>query len=88
MRDWLNMVNDVVTKTGFPEGLGEDELVNGFNAHNQAVREVIPEEQLLVFQVKDGWEPLCKFLDVPVPTEPFPRTNTREEFWEIVNAGS
>jgi len=88
MHDWLNMANAVITKTGFPQGLDREGLINGFIAHNRAVREVIPEEKLLVFQVKEGWEPLCKFLNVPVPDEPFPRTNNREEFWELVNGGN
>lgn len=88
MHSWLNMVNEVLTKTGFPNGLDRDGLMNGFVAHNKAVRETIPAEQLLIFQVKDGWEPLCKFLEVPVPDQPFPRTNNREEFWELVNAAS
>lgn len=88
MHDWLNMANEVIIKTGFPQGLDREGLINGFNAHNKAVKEIIPEEQLLVFQVKDGWEPLCKFLNVPVPDEPFPRTNNREEFWELVNSGN
>lgn len=35
--------------------------------------------QLLEFSVKQGWEPLCKFLEVPVPAEPFPRVNSTEE---------
>jgi len=88
MQDWLEMVNEVLTKTGFPQGLDRDGLMNGFIAHNKAVRAAIPEEQLLIFQVKDGWEPLCKFLNVAVPNEAFPRTNNREEFWELVKAGS
>ncbi|MGB5653247.1 MAG: sulfotransferase family protein [Robiginitalea sp.] len=88
MRDWLKMANEVIIKTGFPQGLDREGLIDGFNAHNKAVREVIPAEQLLVFQVKDGWEPLCKFLNVAVPNDPFPRTNNREEFWELVNAGN
>jgi len=88
MHNWLNMANKVITKTGFPEGLDREGLINGFIAHNKAVREIIPEEQLLIFQVKDGWEPLCKFLNVPLPNEPFPRTNNREEFWDLVNAGN
>lgn len=88
MRDWLEMANAVITKTGFPQGLDREGLINGFIAHNKAVRETIPEEQLLVFQVKEGWEPLCKFLKVPVREEPFPRTNNREEFWELVNGGN
>jgi hypothetical protein len=88
MHNWLNMAGEVITKTGFPVGLDRDAMVNGFIAHNKAVKETIPQDQLLIFQVKDGWEPLCKFLSVPVPNEPFPRTNNREEFWELVNAGS
>lgn len=88
MHDWLNMVNEVLTKTGFPEGLDRDGLMNGFIAHNKAVRETIPDEQLLIYQVKDGWEPLCNFLNAPVPDKEFPRTNNREEFWELVNAAS
>ena len=88
MHSWLKMCTGVISKTGFPEGLNRDELIKGFIAHNKAVKETIPEEQLLVFQVKDGWEPLCDFLNVPVPDKPFPRTNNREEFWELVNAAS
>ena len=34
----------------------------------------------LIFEVKDGWYPLCTFLDVPVPDEPFPRVNSTAEF--------
>ena len=88
MHDWLKMVDEVLTKTGFPDGLDRDGLINGFIAHNRAVREAVPEDQLLIFQVKDGWGPLCEFLNVPVPEESFPRTNNREEFWELVNAAS
>ncbi|KZT51675.1 hypothetical protein CALCODRAFT_122946 [Calocera cornea HHB12733] len=39
------------------------------------IRSIVPKEQLLEFNVKEGWEPLCKFLGVPVPDVPFPRTN-------------
>lgn len=85
MRDWLDMASDVIVKTGFPPGLDREGLIQAFIAHNDAVKETIPANQLLVYEVKDGWEPLCTFLDVPVPTEEFPRTNHREEFWDRVN---
>lgn len=85
MRAWLEMANDVIEKTGFPAGLDREGLIKAFVAHNDAVREVIPAERLLVFEVKQGWGPLCAFLDVPVPEEEFPRTNHREEFWDRVN---
>ena len=34
-----------------------------------------PKDKLLVFNVKDGWEPLCQFLEVDVPNKPFPHRN-------------
>lgn len=85
MRAWLKMASEVITKTGFPLGLERDELVQAFITHNEAVKKAIPTRQLLEFEVKDGWQPLCDFLEVPVPTIDFPRTNHREEFWDRVN---
>jgi len=88
MKDWLEMAESVIAKTGFPGGLNDDELMKAFVAHNEAVKATIPASQLLVFEVKDGWEPLCKFLGAPVPDEPFPRTNDREEFWDLVSGNA
>ena len=44
----------------------------------QVTRE-IPQAQLLVFDVREGWEPLCSFLEVAVPEESFPRGNDTQE---------
>jgi hypothetical protein len=85
MRAWLNMAGDVIAKTGFPPGLDRDALVEAFIAHTDAVKETIPASQLLVFEVRQGWEPLCNFLGAPIPATEFPRTNHREEFWDRVN---
>ena len=63
---------------------GAVRLIDAFVAHSESVRSVIPADQLLVYEVREGWEPLCDFLQVPVPDEPFPRTNRREEFWDLV----
>lgn len=84
MQAWLAMCVGVISKSGFPDGLDAGGLKRAFIAHNDAVKAAIPAKQLLVYQVKDGWEPLCAFLGVPVPSEPFPRTNDRAEFWELV----
>jgi len=46
-----------------------------YNAHNEAVQREIPAEKLLVFDMADGWAPLCEFLDLPVPDEPFPHVD-------------
>ena len=85
MRAWLDMAADVIAKTGFPPGLDGDALVEAFVAHTDAVKETIPASQLLVFEVRQGWEPLCNFLGTPIPATEFPRTNHREEFWDRVN---
>lgn len=55
-------------------------LIDYFRRHTEAVKAAIPPERLLVYRVSEGWEPLCKFLGVPVPGEPFPAENDRAEF--------
>ena len=46
-----------------------------YRQHNEKVQAVIPAEKLLVFNVKQGWKPLCEFLGCNVPSTPFPRLN-------------
>jgi len=46
-----------------------------FKRHNQEVRDSIDSARLLEFDVREGWAPLCRFLEVPIPDEPFPRLN-------------
>ena len=84
MQYWLGMAAEVIAKTGFPAGLDAAALEKAFIAHTEAVKQAIPAKQLLVFQVKDGWAPLCDFLGVAVPDSAFPRTNDRGEFWDRV----
>jgi hypothetical protein len=49
-----------------------------YTQHNTLVRDTIPKEQLLEFNVKEGWGPLCRFLAVQVPDVPFPNINERK----------
>ena len=51
-----------------------------FERHNQEVRDAIDPARLLVFDVREGWGPLCRFLEVPIPDEPFPRLNDTATF--------
>ncbi len=60
------------------------EVIKRFNQRNEEILKLVPKERLLVYNVADGWEPLCKFLNVPVPTTPFPKSNVRESFKEGV----
>jgi hypothetical protein len=61
--------------------LDREHAISVFEQHNERVRRCIPPERLLVYNVKEGWEPLCAFLGVPVPADtPFPHRNTKEEW--------
>jgi hypothetical protein len=62
----------------------KDHVIGVYLAHNQQVKDEVPAGKLLVFESSLGWEPLCEFLDVPVPDEPYPRTNSSEEFAEMM----
>ncbi|KAI7764064.1 hypothetical protein LZL87_006446 [Fusarium oxysporum] len=52
-----------------------------YKEHCNMIRGLVPKEKLLEWTVEDGWEPLCKFLDKPVPDEPFPHVN-KASGWE------
>jgi hypothetical protein len=68
---------------GTMSGRFEDrnEAIRIFEEHNREVVATVPLERLLVFDVKEGWEPLCAFLGVPVPAgEPFPHLNDAADF--------
>ena len=62
-----------------------DHMVAAFERHTENVRREIPAERLLIHHVEQGWEPLCAFLDVPVPSAAFPRVNSRDETKKIIS---
>ncbi|KAI6497391.1 hypothetical protein MCOR11_004437 [Pyricularia oryzae] len=66
-REYLGIVDDSVTNP-----LPCAELLHNWNAR---VTATVPEDKLLVMELKQGWEPLCGFLGLPVPDEPLPRAN-------------
>ena len=58
-------------------------------AYRRRIAEVtaeIPPERLLVFNATDDWEPLCRFLGVPVPAASYPHSNSTDDFWKIDRA--
>lgn len=62
-------------------GLTRDSAIAAYRENNAHVRDTLPADRLLIFTPADGWEPLCRFLDQPVPESDFPRSNARDEFW-------
>ncbi len=85
MREVMDMAHRVISDQTFDNRLSEpDHATEIFRRHNAAVIEAVPADRLLVFEVADGWAPLCQYLGCPVPDAPFPRVNTTKEFWEMV----
>ena len=56
-------------------GYGKEESIKFYNDWVSHVKKVVPSDRLLVFEAKQGWGPLCKFLDLPVPDGKFPHAN-------------
>lgn len=74
------MAGYVVGDQTFSRNYDKAHILKVYNDHNETVRRTIPPERLLEYDVSQGWEPLCRFLGVPVPDVEFPRTNSREDF--------
>ena len=55
-----------------------------FEGHNREVLRRVPEDRLLVYEVGQGWEPLCEFLGAGAPDKPFPRLNDTAEMQQRI----
>lgn len=74
------MITETFSATFTPDFLHETAAKAAFERHAADVRALAPANRLVEWRAQDGWEPLCKALGVPVPAEPFPVTNTADEF--------
>jgi hypothetical protein len=89
MRQLDRMVNRLIWD-GMFRGRFEDRAyaIEVFNRHNEQVERSVPPDRLLVYEVSEGWGPLCSFLGVPVPEgEPFPRLNDAAEMRARIRRG-
>ena len=78
---WARMVRQIIVERTFGGRTGDREHATAvFRRHNEEVRRTLPPERLLVYEAGQGWEPLCRFLDVAVPETPYPKENTTESF--------
>jgi hypothetical protein len=59
-------------------------MMDAFTRHNDTVRAQVPADRLLEWTPGDGWEPICERLGLGVPGEPFPITNSTDDFREMV----
>lgn len=60
-------------------------IIAGYERHNSDVQRSIPADRLLVYDVQEGWPPLCRFLGSGIPEASFPRSNPREEFPSLLD---
>jgi hypothetical protein len=89
LRSFLRLTERHIWKGVF-QGRFEDRpfAVQVFNRHNEEVKCSVPPDRLLVYEVGEGWGPLCDFLGVPVPDgQPFPRLNDAAEFRARIRRG-
>lgn len=77
-------IAEIVNRQTFGMNLDKANLIAAFERHNARVRATVPAERLLEFEAAQGWGPLCEFLGVAVPDEPFPRLNDQAMFREMV----
>jgi hypothetical protein len=76
-------------KGSFAAGNAEPEqLIAGMQRHHDEVNSTVPPERLLVWSATEGWEPLCEFLEVPVPQAPIPHVNDSAMFAGRIVEGS
>jgi hypothetical protein len=75
LRRNIEFSDKLVTENTFGGRLEKENCIKVFERHNQEVRESVPEERLLEFDVTQGWEPLCEFLNLPIPEKKFPHLN-------------
>ena len=80
-RDRARMAHELIGRQIF-DGRPDDRAhaTSVFREHIAEVQRTIAPERLLTYQVSKGWQPLCRFLGVPVPDAPFPHTNSTEAF--------
>jgi hypothetical protein len=86
LRRAANMNDRLIWEDTFGGGLEDRErAIEVFNRHNEEVKERVPAEKLLVYEVKEGWGPLCKFLGAEVPKDKlFPHLNDTDTFRTMI----
>lgn len=78
MRSLLDRMWRDTFGTALADGMPEEhQAVEVFQRHTAQVTDALPADRVLVYETGQGWEPLCAFLDVAVPDEPYPRLNDR-----------
>jgi hypothetical protein len=84
VKPWMDKVRQLLRDRFSDRFDDPTAMMDAFVRHNDAVRAEVPAGRLLEWTPGDGWEPICERLALPVPAEPFPVTNTTDEFREMI----
>jgi hypothetical protein len=86
MRRMARVPEEIVWNGTFQGRLADRTFaIDVFNRHIAEVQRHVPPERLLVYNVRQGWEPLCRFLDAAVPQGvPFPHLNDRASTGQLI----
>jgi hypothetical protein len=86
---WLDVLFDMWTKRGMLVNTdGDSEMMaTQMEEWNKEVIDTVPADRLLVWNPKEGWEPLCDLLELPVPEQPLPHVNDTENFQKSLMMG-
>jgi hypothetical protein len=79
----IKRIHSEIIWSGDLKGVFEDreKCLEVYRQHIEDVKRTVPAERLFVYNVREGWKPLCEFLDVPVPEgKLFPHINDRKSF--------
>ena len=87
-RAWFEMIDEVVIGKALGGRTDREGILAAYRANAEAARALEAEGHVLVFRATDGWKPLCDFLGVEMPDEPYPKTNPRAEFFAAVRSGA
>lgn len=90
-RSYIEMMEGMWQQSGLiSDGADTDSrsMQDAMERFNEEVQATVPAERLLVWSVSEGWEPLCEFLELPVPDTPFPHLNDSQAFVDRVIDGS
>jgi hypothetical protein len=85
-KEWKSMIDAMMANRFTSDLTDKDACIAAYAKHNEIARATAPKHRFIEWEAKDGWGPLCKALDLPIPDEPFPHVNSTEEFVERIRA--
>jgi len=86
MRKFGNMASKLIWQRSHKGTMdNEADAIQRYHDHIEEIKASVPPDQLLIFTVNQGWEPLCEFLGEKLPDKPFPNVNDRKEVLKTIS---